>query len=272
MAKTKTALPMPKFHKRERNFTLRIVAGILGSVVRLFFGLRVHELDRLPKTGSYILVSNHCTNVDALAVAYFVYFKTKRAPHFMAKEGLFRLPVIGKILLSAGQIPVYRSSGNRNDEPLRVAYEYLKRGHTISIFPEGTLTREPNMWPMKGRSGAVRLALESGVPVYPIAHWGSHHILPRYSNKFRPGFWKKVDILVGNEIDLARFRHPNLTPAEVTDATDVVMGHITKLVEQLRGEKAPAERWDPVKQGQSKHGNFVKAGKGGGSTSIEGEK
>lgn len=259
MAKTKKALPMPKFHATERHFIVRLVALLLGVIVRLMFGLRVRNMDKLPKSGSYVLVSNHVTNVDALAVAYFVYYKTKRAPHFLAKEGLFRLPVIGRILLAAGQIPVYRTSGNRNDEPLRVAHEYLKRGHTIAIFPEGTLTREPDMWPMKGRSGAVRLALDTGVPVYPIAHWGSHHVLPRYGNKFRPGFWKKVDILVGDEIKLDQFRHAHPTPAEVTDATEVVMQHITALVEQLRGEKAPAQRWDPVKQGQSKHGNFVKA-------------
>ena len=254
----KSALPMPKFYKHERHFRLHLVAGFLIPVVRLMFGLRVTGLEKLPKSGPYVLVSNHVTNVDALAVAYLVYVKLKRAPHFLAKEGLFRIPVIGRILLVAGQIPVYRTSGQRNDEPLKVAHDYLERGHMITIFPEGTLTRDPDMWPMRGKTGAVRLALDTNVPVYPIAHWGSHEILPRYGSKFRPGFWKRVDMLVGDQIDLDKFRHPQITPQEVTEATVVVMHSITGLVEQLRGAKAPGTLWDPAVAGQSVTGNFLK--------------
>jgi len=261
MASKKSALPMPKFHKNELNLGLRSVAVWLAPLVRTLFGLRVTGMEKLPKTGPYVLVANHMTNVDPLAVAYFVYAKLGRAPHFLAKEGLFRIPVVGKILLSAGQIPVYRTSGNRNDEPLRMAHEYLKHGHTIAIFPEGTLTRDPNLWPMRGKTGAVRLALDTNVPVYPMAHWGAQEILPRYGSKFRPGFWKRVDVLVGDRIDLSAFQGKKLAPEEVNQATEVVMAAITHLVEQLRGEKAPDTLWDPAKQGQSATGNFVKAQK-----------
>jgi 1-acyl-sn-glycerol-3-phosphate acyltransferase len=254
----KGALPMPKFNKNELHPALGLVAFFLIPLVRLLFGLNVKGLEKLPKTGSYVLVSNHVTNVDALAVAYLVYVKLNRAPHFLAKESLFRIPVIGKILLAAGQIPVYRTSGQRNDEPLRVAHEYLKRGHMIGIFPEGTLTRDPDMWPMRGKSGAVRLALDTNVPVYPIAHWGSHHILPTYGSKFRPGFWKRVDVTVGNEIDLTEYRNKKLNPEQLNTATEKVMVEITHLVEELRGEKAPEKRWSPEQSGQATHGNFKK--------------
>jgi 1-acyl-sn-glycerol-3-phosphate acyltransferase len=97
--------------------------------------------------------------------------------------------------------------------------------------------------------------------VYPIAHWGSEQIMGRYSSKFRPGFWKKVQILVGDEIDLAKYRKPDLSPEELLEATEHVMRRITSLVEQLRGEKAPATRWDPVAMGQTVTGNFEKAAK-----------
>jgi 1-acyl-sn-glycerol-3-phosphate acyltransferase len=260
-AAKKAALPMPKFHPKELNASLRSVAGWLAPLVRTLFGLRVRGLEKLPKSGPYVLVANHVTNVDPLAVAYFVYVYLKRAPHFLAKESLFRIPFVGKILLNAGQIPVYRSSGNRNDEPLRVAHEYLERGHTIAIFPEGTLTRDPNLWPMRGKTGAVRLALDTNVPVYPIAHWGAQDILPRYGSKFRPGFWKKVDILVGDQIDLSQYQGRKLAPEEVAIATERVMRALTGLVEELRGEKAPDTLWDPAQQGQSVTGNFVKAQK-----------
>jgi 1-acyl-sn-glycerol-3-phosphate acyltransferase len=114
---------------------------------------------------------------------------------------------------------------------------------------------------MRGKTGAIRLALDSGVPVYPIAHWGSEQIMGRYSSKFRPGFWKKVQILVGDEIDLAKYRKPDLSPEELLEATEHVMRRITSLVEQLRGEKAPATLWDPVAMGQTVTGNFEKAAK-----------
>jgi 1-acyl-sn-glycerol-3-phosphate acyltransferase len=260
MAKPKKELPMPKIASSERHFVLALVAAVLIPLVRLLFRVDPKGIEKLPKRGSYILVSNHVTNLDALAVAYFVYVQLKRAPHFLAKESLFRVPVIGSILRAAGQIPVYRS-GHRNDTPLKAAHAYLKAGHSIAIFPEGTLTRHPELWPMRGKSGAIRLALETGVPVYPVGQWGSEQVLPQYGSKFRPGFWKPVRILVGDEIDLSNYRKKQLNPDELNDATKLVMESITDLVEQLRGEKAPLELWDPAKAGQSTSGNFKKAGK-----------
>ena len=251
---------MPKINSSERHFVLALVASVLIPIVRLLFVVKPKGIEKLPKHGSYILVANHVTNVDALAVAYLVYVKLKRAPHFLAKESLFRVPVIGPILRAAGQIPVYRS-GHRNDTPLKAAHAYLEAGHTIAIFPEGTLTRSPELWPMRGKAGAIRLALETGVPVYPVGQWGSEKILPQYGSKFRPGFWKPVNILIGDEIDLSNYRKRQLNPDELNQATKVVMQTITELVEELRGEKAPLEMWDPAKAGQTTSGNFKKASK-----------
>ncbi len=250
-------LKMPKINPREHHFVLALVASVLIPAVRLLFKTRATGVEKLPKKGAYVLVSNHVTNVDALAVAYFVYVILKRAPHFLAKGSLFKIPFIGTCLRAAGQIPVYRG-GQRNDEQLRAAHAFLDAGHTITIFPEGTLTREPDLWPMRGKTGAVRLALETNVPVYPIAHWGSQQILPQYGSKFRPGFWKPVDIVVGDEIDLSRFRGKKLTSVEVHEATEVVMSEITRLVERLRGQIAPRELWDPIRAGQTETGNFNK--------------
>jgi 1-acyl-sn-glycerol-3-phosphate acyltransferase len=260
VAAPKKELPMPKVKSSENHFVLTLIASILIPIVRLLFRIDVTGQDKLPKSGPYVLVSNHVTNVDALAVAYLVYVKLKRAPHFLAKESLFRVPVVGPVLRAAGQIPVYRG-GLRNDTPLRAAHEYLKAGHTIAIFPEGTLTRDPELWPMRGKSGAIRLALETNVPVYPMAHWGSEQVLPQYGSKFRPGFWKPVRIVIGDEIDLAKYHKKQLGPAELNEATALVMQTITKLVEELRQEKAPTDLWDPQKAGQTTTGNFKKASK-----------
>ena len=261
MAKKEKQISMPKIRQPELSLPLRLVALILQPVVRFMFKIEAEGVEKLPKQGAYILVPNHATNVDALGVAYFIYVTLKRAPHFLAKENLFKIPLLGRILLAAGQIPVFRTGGQRNDDSLRVAYSYLEAGHSICVFPEGTLTRDPEMWPMRGKTGAVRLALQSGVPVYPMAQWGSEAIMGRYSKKFRPGFWKKVRIVIGDEIDLTRFRKEQLTPAELYEATEVVMTEITKLVEYLRGERAPNRRWDPVAAGQSTTGNYIKKAK-----------
>lgn len=260
MAKMKSELPMPKIHDKERHFVLALIAGVLIFFVTLMFRLVPTGIERLPKKGAYILVANHVTNLDALAVAAFIYIRLKRAPHFLGKENLFRVPVIGAVLRAGGQIPVYRS-GHKNDTPLRAAHAFIKAGHTIAIFPEGTLTREPNLWPMKGRSGAIRLALETGAPVFPIGQWGTEQVLPQYGSKFRPGFWKPVRILVGDEIDLSNYRKKQINPEELSEATALVMNKITELVEELRGEKAPLKLWDSLEAGQSKTGNFKKAEK-----------
>ena len=260
MAKPKKELKMPAIKSAGRPFAMRFVARILIPLVRLCFRLDITGIEKLPKKGAYILVSNHVTNIDALAVAYFVYSKLKRGPHFLAKEGLFRVPIFGQLLIAAGQIPVYRST-YRNDEPLRAARQYLDAGHMIAIFPEGTLTRDPELWPMRGRSGAIRLALQSGVPVYYMAHWGSEKVLPTYGNKFRPGFWKPVRILVGGEVDLSKYRKPEMSSSDVNEATDVVIAKITELVAELRGETPPAKPWSPLEHGQTEHGNFKKGDK-----------
>jgi 1-acyl-sn-glycerol-3-phosphate acyltransferase len=262
MAKTKvkSELKMPVVKSEELNLAVHFVANIMVPVVRFMFRVVPHGLEKLPKKGAYIMVANHVTNVDALAVAYFVYKQLGRGPHFLAKESLFRVPLLGKLLTAAGQVPVYRST-HRNDAPLRAANKFLEAGHCITIFPEGTLTRDPDLWPMRGRTGAVRLALETGVPVYAMAQWGSEKILPQYGTRFRPGFWKKVHVLVGGEIDLSKYRHPQLQPSEVQEATDLVMDKITELVEQLRGEKAPDRRWNTAETGEAATGNFKKKAK-----------
>jgi 1-acyl-sn-glycerol-3-phosphate acyltransferase len=111
---------------------------------------------------------------------------------------------------------------------------------------------------MRGRSGAIRLALETGVPVFPIGQWGSEQVLPQYGSKFRPGFWKPVRILVGDEVQLNNYRKRQLNPDELAEATALVMYSITDLVAELRGLSAPKTLWDPAQAGQATTGNFKK--------------
>ena len=242
--------------KREKSIPLVLAALILAPLFRLFFKVVPSGMENLPKSGAYILVSNHTSYADPLAMAYFIYVRLKRAPHFLAKESLFRLPIVGSWLPHLGQVPIYRQ-GRSNQDSLAAAKAYLNAGHTIIMFPEGTLTRDPELWPMRGRTGAIRLAIESGVPVYPVAHHGVEKVLPRYSKKFLPSPFKKVFIQVGKQIDLSAYK-PTDSPQKMALATELVMDAITDELRQLRPGTPPEKRWDPKESGQASYGNYRK--------------
>ena len=254
-------LKMPEIKGKDRPFGMQLVARVLGTVMRLLFNVKlVRGKENVPATGAYILAGNHVTNLDALAVAYMTFFKLKRGPHFLAKGPLFTVPVLGPMLRSVGQIPVYRN-GRGNAEPMDAAKKFLEAGHVIAIFPEGTLTRDPNGWPMKGRPGSVRLALEMDVPIIPMGQWGTEAVLPTYSKKFLPQPWHSCKIIIGKPVNLDKYRNRKLSNAELLEATDIVMQEILKLTAEVRGEKAPKQLYDPRAEGHSLSGNFKKEAK-----------
>lgn len=241
----------------EITWQTRLLANILRPFVRLLYKIEVTGTENLPKTGGYVLAANHVTTLDALAVAYMMYFRLHRAPHFLAKEGLFRTPIVGPVLLACGQIPVFRS-GRNNTDPMQSAYDVLNAGHIIGIFPEGTLTREPNQWPMRARTGAIRLSLETGVPIIPVGQWGTEAVMETYSSKIRPKPWHKVRIVIGKPISMDPYKDKKMSTEDLVELSDQVMVEITNLVEELRGEKAPVKRFVPSEHGLPEHGNFKK--------------
>jgi 1-acyl-sn-glycerol-3-phosphate acyltransferase len=213
--------------------------------------------DRLPQ-GGFIACPNHCTEIDPLVVGHMLY-NQGRPPHFLAKAGLFKPPVLGQIMRSTKQIPVDRS-GTGAGQSLDVAREVLDEGGAILIYPEGTLTRDPGLWPMKGHTGAARLALKTGAPVVPIAHWGAHEVFPRYAKRFYVWPRKRARVLVGEPVDLSEFEGRPLDKTTLVAATDKIMDAITALLAELRGEEPPAERWDPSAHQQARHGRDVARG------------
>ncbi len=110
---------------------------------------------------------------------------------------------------------------------------------------------------MRGKSGAVRIALETGVPLIPAAHWGAQKILPRWGKRISLFPRKTVDIVIGEPLDLSSWHGKQTDAKALAEATLVVMQAITRLLEGLRGETAPVERWDPAAHGQSEFGRIV---------------
>jgi 1-acyl-sn-glycerol-3-phosphate acyltransferase len=239
------------------HITFVIIAGIARPLLNLMMNKKWEGTEKLP-AGGFIAAPNHCTEIDPLVVGHMLY-NQKRAPHFLAKAGLFKVPVLGSLLHAVKQIPVERSTAGAN-RSLQLAQEVVAEGGAIVIYPEGTLTRDPGLWPMKGHTGAARLALEGGIPVVPRAHWGAHEVFPRYAKRFHLFPRKTSRILIGDPVDLSRFEGRPLDKATLMEATEVIMAAVTGLLAELRGEQPPAQRWDPAAHKHTKHGRDVERG------------
>ncbi len=107
---------------------------------------------------------------------------------------------------------------------------------------------------MRGRAGAVRASLEHGIPIIPVAHWGSQQLMARYGRRITLLRRKPVDVLVGDPVDLGIEPGTRLDRAALDAATDRVMHSIAALLGELRGETPPAELWDPAKHDQKETG------------------
>lgn len=240
----------------EKTVAFRVVEVLVIPFLNILAKLDLHGTANLPVTGPFVLGPNHYSNIDPVMVAWGVW-KLGRAPRFLAKASLFRIPLVGFGLRKIGQIPVERiTGGGRGNAPIVAASDLVEHQRGVIIYPEGTLTREPDLWPMRGKTGAARVALEHGVPLIPVAHWGSQAVLPRYSKKLSLFPRKRIQIMFGPPIDLDDLRGHTLDQKTLTEATDRLMTAITAMLEQLREEKAPAERWNPAHHNQSEFGRI----------------
>ena len=214
---------------------VRTVFGVLTSP-------RYRGGEHLTVPGGVIVASNHVSHADPFVLAVFVH-RYGRPARFLAKAELFRVPVVGRILRGACQIPVYRDTDDASSA-LRDAVSALQAGHAVMIYPEGTITKDPDLWPMAARTGVARLALESGAPVVPVAQWGPQRIGERLRRR-RPPLRVRVDVVAGPPIDLSRYAQGEPTSAELQAATAEVMTAIRAQVSELRGQRAPERIHDP---------------------------
>lgn len=256
MSGTEISYKPPKGKPLGANAAFRIGAGILRPILNLVVKRDWRGVENVPKNGAAIVVCNHLSYLDPLTFTHFLY-NNGRAPRYLGKEQVFRVPFIGWFIKAAGQIPVSRESKDAI-KGFEHAIAVLKAGHMLGVYPEGTLTRDENLWPMKAKTGVARLALETGVPVYPCASWGPERVIPPYSKKIKLFPRTKVSVIMGKPVDLSKWRGRGSEPSAVEEASEAIMDEITKLLEQIRGEKAPAVRFDPKKSDLPRTGNFKK--------------
>ncbi|MGO1393047.1 lysophospholipid acyltransferase family protein [Agrococcus casei] len=240
---------------REKTAAFHATAAVTLPVFGAMARVRVRNPEALPQEGPFILAPNHYSEIDPIVMGVAVW-KSGRAPHFMAKASLWKIPVVKQILNGLKQIPVERSrTKTSGSAPMDAAAQIIEDQAGVIVYPEGTLTRDPEMWPMRGKNGAVRLAVDAGIPLIPAAHWGTHRLMPRYGRGIRPFPRKRIDVVFGAPIDLSGVTNSH-SNKQVTAATAELMNSISALVGELRGLEPPKERWDPARAGQSETGRF----------------
>lgn len=222
-----------------RRFTTTVLPPLIKTLMKRDWQGYQH----IPAEGGMILAPNHLSYADWGAVALFSH-QAGRYPSFMIKSPVFSVKFIGPLLYKVGQFPVYRGGADAA-LVLRDAEAALRQGACLIVYPEGTASRDPDLWPMMARTGVARLALATGAPVIPVAHWGAQDVLPYGEKKPRLFPRRTVKLTAGPPVDLSEFTGAPLNAPTLRAATETVMRDITGLLAGLRGEQPPAGRYDP---------------------------
>lgn len=231
---------MSAVRRRDKTFLWWLVAFILKPKMTLLTKRDWRNADRVNVDSGIIFAGNHISWFDPFPVAHFLW-QNNRPPIYLGKESVFKVKVLGSLLRGLDQIPVKRNSEDAA-AALSVAVERLAAGEAVVIYPEGTITRDPNMWPMKGKTGTIRLALLTGAPLIPFAQWGANEVIPPYKFKLRLFPRKTMRINVGEPLDLSKYHGKPVTEELLASATDELMQTIADLLGELRNEVAPTER------------------------------
>jgi 1-acyl-sn-glycerol-3-phosphate acyltransferase len=213
-----------------------LAKGVLIPPIWLWFEWRFEGLEHIPSEGPVLVACNHISYLDPLAHGYFL-VKAGRRPRFLAKVELFRNPISGPVLRGARQIPVRRGSGET--APVEFGAKALRAGELVVVYPESTVTSNPDFSPMRGKTGVARLTLATGVPVIPLAVWGSAPVWRRGQKSAR--FGRPIWVKAGPPLDLSEHEDRAVDPATLRAVTDEVMAQLSLLVDDLR-ERYP-KRW-----------------------------
>jgi 1-acyl-sn-glycerol-3-phosphate acyltransferase len=197
----------------------------LGPVLRVVFRPHVVGADHVPSTGPAILASNHLSYADWL----FMPLTMPRRLTFVAKAEYFTSPGIKGWLQrtffrGAGQVPIDRASGSAAEGALDTARRILANGELFGIYPEGTRSHDGRLY--RGKTGVARLALETGVPVIPVAVVGTDVVAPPGA-KF--GGFTRPHVRYGKPLDFSRYEGMENDRYILRSITDEIMYEIMRL-------------------------------------------
>lgn len=205
--------------------------------------------DHIPREGGAVIALNHVGYLDFVFAGYAA-LPQRRLVRFMAKKEVFDKAGVGWLMRQMQHIPVDRYGDPA--ESLREAVARLQRGDLVGMFPEGTIS--PSFVPREGKSGAVRMAQQAGVPLIPMAVWGTQRIL----TKWRPKNWQRkvaITVNIGRPTMVA----PDEDPAAVT----------ARLMEQIGALLAEAQASYPQTPANDADGWWLPAHLGGSAPTVE---
>ncbi|MCE4944861.1 MULTISPECIES: lysophospholipid acyltransferase family protein [Streptomyces] len=234
--------------RRRIGFWYRMAAVICKPPLLVLFKRDWRGMEHIPADGGFITAVNHNSYLDPLSYAHYQY-NTGRVPRFLAKAGLFKSGFVGMMMRGTGQIPVYRETTDAATA-FRAAVNAIEKGECVAFYPEGTLTRDPKMWPMQGKTGAARVALLTKAPVIPVAQWGANEAMPPYAKEHKLQLFprKTLRVQAGPPVDLSEFYGQEPTAEVLRAVTEKIMAAITDELAGIRGETAPAEPFDYRKE------------------------
>lgn len=222
---------------RRLGFWRRATAAVVLPVLGIWTKRTWLGLENVPAEGGVILAANHMSHFDPLVVAHYVY-GAGRWPRFLAKASLWKVPALGFLLRKTRQIPVERGSVEAV-KSLDVLVDALNKGAAVIIYPEGTTTKDPDLWPMRGKTGAARLALVTGVPVIPIAHWGAQRVFDVRTKKLSLRPRTPITVIAGKPVDLSPWEGAAPGRTVLDQMSDAIMTDVRDLLGEIRNEQPP---------------------------------
>ncbi|WP_428961505.1 lysophospholipid acyltransferase family protein [Micromonospora fluostatini] len=233
--------------RRKLGFWQRFAVVVVKPVMTVWTRRTWRGMEHLRRDGGVIIVANHISHADPLVSAHFVY-DAGRWPRFLGKASVFRVPVVGWLLHRCRQIPVERGTVDAV-KSLDALVAALNEDGVVVIYPEGTTTRHPDLWPMRGKTGAARLALATGAPVVPLAMWGPERMFDPRTKRFSVRPRIPVSVSAGPPVDLGRWQGATPTRATLVEMTDEIMLCLRDLLAEIRGGTPPPLWERPARAG-----------------------
>jgi 1-acyl-sn-glycerol-3-phosphate acyltransferase len=214
----------------------RLVEVVLRPAIGAYFSWHLEGMEHVSPEGPLLVAGNHVSHFDPLAHGYLL-SRAGRRPRYLAKSELWTNPFLRYVLNDTHQIPVDRGTGR--SAPVDAALAGLERGEAVVIYPEATTTRNADKLPMQGKTGIARIALRSGLPVMPLAVWGTHHVIQTKQIGFT--FHRPIWVRAGRPMDFSEYAGRAEDSAALRKVTDEVMDELTRMVQDMRKEYPP--RW-----------------------------
>jgi 1-acyl-sn-glycerol-3-phosphate acyltransferase len=201
--------------------------AIAGFLARLLFRARIDGVEHIPRTGGFILVSNHCSNLDPPILGWASGHQVGRIVHFMAKIEMRGWPIVGWLATQAAVYFVRRGEGDRAAQ--RFSMGALAAGRPLALFVEGTRSRDGHL--KAGKPGAALLAIRSGAPLVPVGIAGTHRIFPGRSRWPHP---TRVTVRFGSPFTLDHEPDGRLDRAALAEGTERIMQAIEAVLPEAQ--------------------------------------